>query len=142
MDEAPDVPPNLLATLIGLARHAQNDGTGAAPSVETLMRYTRKSRRQVKYDLDKLRDLKLVRESDDQSRVAHIRADRRPTVYELPIPPSDTTRGNPLHPEAGSRGATDSTPQLPRGAMDGRTGCNTASDGVQPIEVISATRMC
>jgi hypothetical protein len=133
LDEAGDIPPTLVATLVGLARHAQNDGTGAAPSVETLVAYTRKSRRQVKYDLDKLRELKLIRESDDQSRVAHIRADRRPTVYDLAMPSGDTSGCNPLHPEATERGATDCTSQLPRGAMGGSTGCNTASNGVQPI---------
>lgn len=133
LDTAPDVPPNLVSTLIGLARHAQDDGTGAGPGVETLMAYTRKSRRQVKYDLDKLRELKLIKVSEDQSRVAHIRADRRPVVYELPM----SATCNPLHPDDDSRGATDCTSSdaapEPRGATDRQTRCNTASDEVQPI---------
>lgn len=133
LDEAPHVPPNLVSTLIGLARHAQDDGTGAGPGVETLMGYTNKSRRQVKYDLDKLRELKIIKVSDDQSRVAHIRADRRPVVYDIAM----TAACNPLHPEEAERRATDCTPQdaapAPRGATHGRTGCNTASDEVQPI---------
>lgn len=132
LDEVPNVPPNLVSTLVGLARHAQDDGTGAGPGVETLMGYTRKSKRQVKYDLDKLRELNLIKVSKDQSRVAHIRADRRPVVYELAM----ATTCNPLHPE-GPRGATDCTsPESPtdqRGAMERSTGCNTASDEVQPI---------
>lgn len=128
MDEAPDVPTNLVSTLIGLARHAQDDGTGAGPGVETLMRYTRKSRRQVKYDLDKLRELELIKVSKDQSRVAHIRADRRPVVYDLAM----GAECNQLHPDDSERGATDCTSTEPRGATQRSTGCNPASNEVQP----------
>lgn len=127
LDEAPDVPPPLVTTLLGFARHADQDGRRSYPSVETLVRYTRKSERQVRSDIKNLRKRGLLVVSVDQSAAAHIRADRRPTVYELPMhqrrEPDDTGCGTPH--------AVDDTPSDPRGAVQRPTGCSTASNGVQ-----------
>jgi hypothetical protein len=82
LEEAPDLPPHLLGTLLALANHAGRDGTGARPSQETLAWYTRKARRNVRKDIDSLLKLGLIREGD-QRLVAHIRPDRRPVVYDL-----------------------------------------------------------
>lgn len=82
LNHAPDLPPSLLGTLIGLANHAHADGTGAYPTQGTLAWYTRKDERQVRRDLKKLQDLKLI-ERGDQRMVAHIPRDERPVVYTL-----------------------------------------------------------
>jgi hypothetical protein len=137
LDEAPDVPPALVSTLLGFARHADQDGQRSYPSVETLMRYTRKRERQVRDDIKELRKRGLLIVSVDQSAAAHIRADRRPTVYELPMHQrrDDATGcGTPQvvdnAPDA-ARGAPDCTPSDSRGAPQRSTGCAPASNGVR-----------
>lgn len=87
LDEAPDVPPQVVAVLIGLARHAGDDGSDSYPSEATLARYARKSVRSVQRDLAQLLELGLIRIPADQSAAEHIRADRRPTVYDLAYAP-------------------------------------------------------
>lgn len=82
LEQAEDVPPHLVALLIGLANHAKPDGTAAYPGTARLARYTRKSERQTVRDLQELLDLGLIQLGDER-HVAHIRADRRPTVYDL-----------------------------------------------------------
>lgn len=84
LDDAPGLPPRLVGTLVGLARHADGDGRGAYPSRERLAGYTRKSDTQIKRDLKDLQALGLIRPGD-QGLASHLRADRRPTVYDLAI---------------------------------------------------------
>jgi hypothetical protein len=91
--EAPDVPPRLLSTLLVFASFAGADGKGSHPSVSAVAMLTRKSERQARYDIARLVELKLL-VPGDQRAVARIRADRRPVVYDLPMP----------------RGAPDCTP--------------------------------
>ncbi|MPZ67353.1 MAG: hypothetical protein GEU83_18235 [Pseudonocardiaceae bacterium] len=102
LEEAPDVPPQLVSTLIALANHADRRGRCAYPSTETLTAYTRKSYRQVRRDLDELTQAGLIRPGNP-AHVAHLRADRRPQVWDLAI------ERRPL------RGATDDPPQRPYG---------------------------
>lgn len=82
LEEAPDVPSQCLSALIGLANHADADGCGAYAGQVLLAEYARKSDRQVRSDLARLLDEKLIRRGD-QSLVAHIPADSRPVVYDL-----------------------------------------------------------
>ncbi|MFT4288143.1 helix-turn-helix domain-containing protein [Nocardioides sp.] len=74
--------PLALLVLIGLADHAGADGCGAWPSKATLADYARCSSKTVQ---NKLRVLEAagVIVPGDQRLNAHLRADRRPTVYDL-----------------------------------------------------------
>jgi hypothetical protein len=77
LSDAPDVPPQCLAVLIGLANHAHPDGRGAYPSQETLAHYARKSVRSVRTDLAELERLGLIRRA--------LRSGRRVVVWDLAI---------------------------------------------------------
>ena len=83
--EAPDVPAHLLSTLIAVAAHTGADGKGAYISAATVAEITRKAERNAKKDLAELVRLGLLLPGD-QRIVAHIRTDRRPNVYDLPMP--------------------------------------------------------
>lgn len=82
METAPPMPAQLVATLTGLAYHADKHGRGAYPSLPRLAALTCKSERSVRRDLRDLEDLKLIRRGD-QSKAAHLSADKRPVVYDL-----------------------------------------------------------
>ncbi|MEV7264694.1 helix-turn-helix domain-containing protein [Micromonospora aurantiaca] len=84
MDEAPipESAASTVSTALALARFVDEDGRGAYPSRQELARIARKSVSQVYRDLARLVELGVI-VPGDQSLVAHIRADRRPTVYDL-----------------------------------------------------------
>ncbi|MFD9070567.1 helix-turn-helix domain-containing protein [Streptomyces lasiicapitis] len=84
MEYAPPMPSQLVPVLAGLAYHADGKGRGAFPSVPRLAAYACKAPRQVRRDLRALEELKLIREGD-QSKAAHLPADKRPTVYDLAV---------------------------------------------------------
>jgi hypothetical protein len=70
--------------LVGLANHAGPDGTGAFPSVATLVRYTGLSERTVRTCLDRLEAAGIVSPCDPGIVAARIkRADRRPQGWNL-----------------------------------------------------------
>lgn len=100
---AQDVPASCVAVLIGLAWHADQDGRGAYPGEQTLANYARKTVRQVRRDLRELQRIKLIEEGD-QTMASHLRADRRPTVYDLPIDRTPMSARSPTtgraHPPA------------------------------------------
>jgi Helix-turn-helix domain len=78
--------PSLVLTLVGLANHANADGTDAFPSVARLVRYTRLSESTVRRALDALEELGLISPSDPAVIAAKIkRADRRPQGWNLAI---------------------------------------------------------
>lgn len=79
---APPMPAQLVATLAGLANHADPKGRGAYPSLAKLAAYTCKSERSVRRDLRQLEELKLIRPGDP-AKVAHLPVDKRPEVYDL-----------------------------------------------------------
>ena len=84
----PDKPgrpnPACAAVLVGLANHADPDGTGAFPSVARLVRYTRLSERTVRGALDRLEADGIIRPCDPAVIAAKIkRADRHPKGYDL-----------------------------------------------------------
>jgi hypothetical protein len=105
LNDAPDLPSNLVATLVALANHADATGRGAAPSQNRLARYTRKKPRTIRDDLAALESRGLIRRGD-QRHVASLPADRRPVVYDLamerhahrPPEPSPTTADRPPDP--------------------------------------------
>lgn len=80
--QVPRSEPIARLVLIGLANHAADDGTGARPSVATLAEYAGCSVRSVHNKLDVLREVGLIRRGD-QRAVGHLRADRRPVVWDL-----------------------------------------------------------
>jgi hypothetical protein len=82
LSEAPDVPPQCVAVLLGLANHAHANGRGAFPSQERLAWYARKSVRSVRRDLAELEGLGLIRRGN-QAYVAFLPTDRRPVVWDL-----------------------------------------------------------
>ena len=70
--------------LVGLANHAGPDGTGAFPSVATLVRYTGLSERTVRTCLDRPEAAGIVWPCDPGIVAARIkRADRRPQGWDL-----------------------------------------------------------
>jgi len=72
--------------LVGLANHAGPDGTGAFPSVATLVRYTGLSERTVRTCLDRLEADGIIRPCDPAVIAARIRrADRRPKGWDLDL---------------------------------------------------------
>lgn len=83
--EAEGVPARLVSTLVAVAARAGEDGRGAFPSVAEIAAVTRKAERAVREDLAALRKLGLLLPGD-ASLVESIRADRRPNVYDLPLP--------------------------------------------------------
>src|ERR1044072_3790885 len=84
LELAPPMPAQLVATLSGLARHADKKGKGAYPSVARLAAYTCKAERSVQRDLKPLRELGLIR-LGDQSKAAHLPEGKRPEVYDLAV---------------------------------------------------------
>lgn len=100
LDDAEGVPPHIVSTLVAVARYAGEDGRGAHPSALTVAGHTRKSESQAKRDLAKLEELKLIKRGN-QRIVASIRADRRPTVYDLAMP-RGSTHDTPVGKSRGS----------------------------------------
>lgn len=117
LEEAPGVAPGLVSTLIGLANHAGKDGRAAYPGIDTLATYTRKSYRQVQRDLEELAAAGLIRPGDQQ-HVSHLRADRRPRVWDLAVE-RKRSRGDTHDTPSSSNGTTHMTP---RKASRGDTG--------------------
>lgn len=127
LDEAPDVPPNLLAALIAIARYADENGRGAHPSASTIAAHIRKSERHAKRDLGELAKLGLL-VPGNQRIVAYIRADRRPAVYDLPMP-----RGDAQTTPSAVNGVTH---KAPRGDVQGPHGVVHTS----PEEILKGSR--
>jgi hypothetical protein len=84
LEFAPPMPSQLVATLSGLARHADKKGRGTYPSVARLAGYACKSERSVQRDLVELRKLGLIRYGD-QSKANHLPEGKRPEVYDLAV---------------------------------------------------------
>jgi len=105
--------------LIGLADHANDDGTAARPSIGKLAEYARCSPRSVQNKLRTLEELGLIVKGD-QRAVEHLRADRRPTVYNLDIYGVNLVR-------AANNGVHE---KCLRGAHCDGTGCTPVPDGV------------
>ncbi len=133
--DAPGLAPHLVVTLMGLANHADHDGRGAYPSQRVLARYARKDERRIRRDLAELMSAGLVAPGD-QRMVSHLRADRRPTVYDLAVdkhldvpvdkPDSDQITGGSTVPPGSTRPVVQTPPiapfDTPRGGPQDRHG--------------------
>lgn len=109
LEDAPDLPPHLVSTLLALANHADRDGRASFPAQAVIAAYTRKADRNVRNDLRALLKLGLIREGD-QRLVSHFRPDRRPVVYDLATERKQDRQQR-----------DDRTPTSGRGDNDGRT---------------------
>ena len=98
-----------VSTLLAVAASTGADGKGAYISAATVAQLTRKTERTAKKDLAELTRLGLLLPGN-QRIVAHIRSDRRPNVYDLPMP----------------RGVAQDTPSSPNGVS------HTTARGVVP----------
>jgi hypothetical protein len=109
-----------LPVLLVVASFTNAEGRGAYPARSLVAQLARRSLRQVVYDLaDLVKQGELV--VGDWRLVMHIRADRRPHVYDLPdkyrlwlargarSAPGDTPRGAQRAPRKASRGAIHDT---------------------------------
>jgi hypothetical protein len=130
MDDAPGVPPGGLPArlrypLVAVARYADEDGRGAYPSAAEVARIIGKSESQAQRDVAALLKLGLLLPGD-AALVKHIRADRRPNVYDLPMPrgaPGRTPSGrHGVHPDAPRQAVTGSHGTTPRGSTSLRHG--------------------
>lgn len=112
--------PHACSVLTALANHADRDGTGSFPSVETLQRYTKLSERTIRAKLATLEQSGIIRRGNQAIAAAHIaRADKRPVVWDLAM----ELGVQPSHPVAVS-GVQE--PHPGKGA-----GCSSRTDGVQ-----------
>jgi hypothetical protein len=115
LEKAPDVPSGPAFTLVVVASYAGQDGRGAYPTETSIARQTRKSERQVRRDLAELQRRGLLLRGD-QNLTAHLRADRRPVVYDLAMSRADV--GVPPLPR---HGGTSETPRADIGDRHGGT---------------------
>lgn len=69
-------------TLLALADHTDPDGRGAFPSVQRLAERLGRTRRTIERHIEELHAAGLI-VPGDQELVAHVRADRRPNVWDL-----------------------------------------------------------
>jgi hypothetical protein len=127
VEYAPPMPSQLVATLTGLAYHADKRGRGAYPSVPRLAAFTCKDRRSVQRDLKQLRELKLIR-LGDQSLAAHLPAGKRPEVYDLAL--ESTVRGGRAAPDE-----VTSTSRVTLASSRRRGGHRRASSGPESVDV-------
>lgn len=77
------------AVLMLLAERADAEGRAAFPSARTMAQTLGVTERSVRRYLVELEDAALIRRGD-QRRAEHLRADRRPTVWDLPAAPVDS----------------------------------------------------
>lgn len=84
MERAPVDDPTSLLILYALADRAHDDGTAAWPSQEWIAKRARCSDRTVRRVLGKLEASGVIQKGDPR-HVAHIREDRRPTVWNLSL---------------------------------------------------------
>lgn len=136
LNDAPDVPSQLVSTLIGIANHATPDGRNAYPSQARLAKYTRKSERQIRRDLGELAKRGLIRRGD-QRIVEHLPQDRRPVVYDLSM---DLDGGTSTSPRSSTSARTPVTERGDMGVRGGGTSTSakpSLEPSVKPSEIAS-----
>jgi len=138
--------------LVGLANHAGPDGTGAFPSVATLVRYTGLSERTVRTCLDRLQAEDIIAPCDPDIVAARIkRADRRPQGWDLNLSLvrgdlDDATVAVLVHqfPGLGARRAAAARAgadgvQSPHPVATGSEAVDNWPDGVQQLHPVPGT---
>lgn len=120
--------------LLCLANYAGADGRNCFPSAATLSRDTGLSERTIRYKLDALLQLGLIRPGNQAVVAAECaRADRRPVNYDLALERGAADaprRESPTYPQ---RGAKPAPREGERGATDDTTGCKRRQNGVQEL---------
>ncbi len=131
------VPDDPLAhlVLIGLADHANDDGTGAFPSVRTLAGYARCTPRTVQAKLRVLEAASLIRRGD-QHLVERFPANRRPVVWDLVV---DGGGSQPFSP-APVEGGPENGPGRSRGVgvVAGQVGVKILHPKDRPVDNVPA----
>lgn len=112
---------NQLLVLLRIAYHTDQHGRGCYAAQQTIADETHLSRATVKRSIDDLKGLGLIVPGDPE-RAAHIRPDRRPEVWDVPIEPSRTAGGH-RDPSLPTGGQADP----PEGIINGLTGGQTIS---------------
>lgn len=108
--------------LLCLANYADKDGRGSFPSASSLSEDTGLSERTVRYKLDALEKLGVIRRGNQAIAAAYIdRPDRRPVVYDIVM-----SRVHMVHPVEvdGVQMKTE------RGANEDATGCTNCTQSV------------
>jgi Helix-turn-helix domain len=142
--------PSSACKFVGLANHAGPDGTGAFPSVATLVRYTGLSERTIRTSLDRLQAAGIITRCDPDIIAARIkRADRRPQGWDLDLSLArdDLLATRPASQPPARREADDGTSRPGRdGQPDGMQSPHPAASpvdntarGVQPAHRRGAT---
>lgn len=121
--------------LFGMANHAHKDGRNSWASKETLAEYGECSTRTVRRHILALVEGGFIREGD-QAHVKHVRADRRPVVYDLAM--DDGTRASWAAERAGDGPSSDAVDnpvdQGSRGDnLSPRTDGHGVTHGVTPM---------
>jgi hypothetical protein len=131
------------STLYALANYAGMDGRNSYPSVERLAHDAECSEATVRRDLKALQADGWIRRGDQQ-HVAHLRADRRPVVYDIAMTEDiraawraeqdggDGTDPRPvsLTPRDGGPAGNGATTGQDDTPSEGSTGCQNRADGV------------
>lgn len=97
--------------LLAIADSADDDGTDAWPSIETLARKTRLDERTVQRSIRRLADAGMLTVEEQAGGSARCRADRRPNRYAVVMRPPETpdaSRGGSVSPRTGPRGGAES----------------------------------
>ena len=142
--------PSSACKFVGLANHAGPDGTGAFPSVATLVRYTGLSERTIRTSLDRLQAAGIITRCDPDIIAARIkRADRRPQGWDLDLSLArdDLLATRPASQPPARREADDETSRPGRdGQPDGMQSPHPAASpvdntarGVQPLHPAAST---
>lgn len=106
--------------LVVIADHAHPDGTTAFPSVDTICNAVGVSRATVHRRLPLLLERGLIAKGD-QSYTAHIQANRRPVVYDIPGVSRGLNRGLSVRPQEES-GVSNPASGVSKTASRGLTG--------------------
>lgn len=122
--------------LVALANHADSDGTGAFPSADTIVRYTRLSERTVRTALDRLSAARIIRPCAPEIVAAKIRrADRRPQGWDLDLTliRDDLTDADIARLERQIPGLRDRIDAMRQATQTGVCGMG---DGVRPLHPV------
>lgn len=118
--------------LIGYANHAHKGGRHSWASKDTIAEYANCSKRTVQRHVDALLAAGWLRHGDQQ-QVAHLRADRRPVVYDVAM--NEATRAEWAAAAAAGRGDNLSPRASEPGTRRGDEAVSTrdAATGGQPV---------
>lgn len=138
------LPSGVVWTLAVLASFVGTDGRAAYPSAETLATITGRSKRQIQRDLDELAECRIITRGD-RRKVAHLRADHRPNVWDLSPAAREyigrhRRRDDTMSPRAGRRHVTPPDSRDDKTALNGMTDATKRHDTMSPEELLKSSR--